>query len=192
MKRQAEACANLPKDYGALIARCGLSALREHLAKRSASFSTTQRVSVARALRPLVKLEGKRRQASTGTAPGRGRASANEPGLNTAHFLAGCLGMGLRTLRLAEQAVAIAERLDRETMRRRLQQLDHFPVAEVHDWLTSTAPAHAYMHLTPNETEPTIGTEFGERVLAAALDACTAKRSSVRVTEPETIKKVTK
>ncbi len=155
----------------------------------------TQRVSVARALRPLVKLEARRRQASTGTAPGRGHTSPNEPGLNTAHFLAGCLQMeGLRTLRLAEQAVAIAEQLDRGPMRRRLQQLDHFPVAEV-PRLADLNGSRARLHAphARQESEPAIGTEFGERVIAAALDACAAaKRFPVRVSSPRITKRLRK
>jgi hypothetical protein len=77
-------------------------------AERQSPMSVSQRVSLARALRPLLKREGRRRQALTGTAPGRRRRRSMSPSFRTRDIIAICVGLAPATLRKAEALIDAA------------------------------------------------------------------------------------
>jgi len=157
---------------GQLLERRGLAAadfIRDRLPH---DLLVSQRVSIARALRPYVQAAAKARQASTGTAPGRRQARKHAP-LHTIPFIARCVGIAPKTLRLAIEVVEFIEA--EPSYRHRLFQLDDGGklrafqgVAGAHKSLfggdgvavlACTAPDY------PPSPRTAFGTEFGAQLL---------------------------
>lgn len=127
-------------------------------------FTISQAVSIARALRPYVEREGRRRQAHGATAPGR-RGKA-KPGFrfSSREFVARCVGLSPATLRKAEAVIEAAERDPR--FRRHVLSMDfQFRSGRAFRALTDPALSLRVWNAGPKPA----GREFGERLVGELM-----------------------
>ena len=128
----------------------------------------SQRVSVARALKPHIQKAARRRQGSTGTAPGR-KARQRPPALHVEPFLARCVGLARKTLRMA---IYVAEFVDQNPEHsHRIYQMDDRSsggVARIFLLVTEGAKNHpsAWSEHRVNAFSP-FGIEYGPELLRA-------------------------
>jgi hypothetical protein len=167
---------------GQLLERRGLAAadfIRDRLPD---SLLMSQRVSIARALRPYVQAAAKARQASTGTGPGLCQARKHAP-LHTIPFIARCVGIAPKTLRLAIEVVEFIEADPR--YRCRLFQLDHGGklrafqgVAGAHKALFGGV-GEALVVGVADDYQPSPGTAFGTEFGAQLLRDLSGNKPTV-------------
>jgi hypothetical protein len=93
--------------------------------ERRSPMSISQRVSLARALRPFLEKEGRRLRGATGTAPGRRRKrSTPQRHFRARDVVSKCVGLAPVTLRKAEALIDAADR-DRR-LQFTIQRMDEY------------------------------------------------------------------